>query len=95
MDTLIEISIIVCTYNHEKWIERCIRSILNQENIDKKKLELIIINDKSKDKTNDILKKYKDTKILNFENKKNLGLPKSINKAIKISSGRYIIRVDS
>ena len=71
MDTLIEISIIVCTYNHEKWIERCIRSILNQENIDKKKLELIIINDKSKDKTNDILKKYKDIKNIRiFENKK-------------------------
>ncbi len=96
MDTSIEISIIVCTYNHEKWIERCIRSVLNQENISKSKLELIIVNDKSKDKTSNILKKYKTIKNIKvIENKKNLGLPKSINKAIKISSGRYIMRVDS
>lgn len=96
MNISIEISIIVCTFNHEKWIERCVRSILNQENIDKEKLEVIIVNDKSKDQTSEILKKYKNFKNMKvIENKKNIGLPKSINKAIKLSSGRYLMRVDS
>ena len=91
-----EISVIVCTYNHEKWIERCIRSIKNQTEISQKEIEIIIINDFSKDNTNQILKNFKNVdniKIIN--NKKNLGLPNSINKAIRLSLGRYIVRVDS
>tara|TARA_B100000287_G_C20350441_1_gene669566 strand:+ start:63 stop:713 length:651 start_codon:yes stop_codon:yes gene_type:complete len=91
-----EISIIVCIYNHGIWIERCIRSLILQKNIKLDEFEIIIVNDASKDFTKKIIskfKKFKNIKILN--NSKNLGLPKSINKAIKISSGRYIVRVDS
>ena len=91
-----EISIIVCIYNHGIWIERCIRSLILQKNIKLDEFEIIIVNDASKDftkKINSKFKKFKNIKILN--NSKNLGLPKSINKAIKISSGRYIVRVDS
>ena len=91
-----EISVIVCIYNHGAWIERCIRSLILQKNIKQDKFEIIIVNDASKDYTKKILtkfKKIKNIKILN--NKNNLGLPKSINKAIKASTGRYIVRVDS
>lgn len=91
-----EISVIICAYNHEKWIERCIRSIKNQTEINQKDIEVIVVNDFSKDKTNLILRNFKNVdniKIIN--NKKNLGLPNSINKAIRLSLGRYIVRVDS
>jgi len=92
----VEISVIVCSFNHEKWIERCIRSLLNQSFIEKKILEIIIVNDSSKDNTLEILKKFKKFKnILIINNEKNIGLPKSINKAMRVSSGRYLIRVDS
>ena len=91
-----DISVIICSYNHEKWIERCLRSIFNQKIINNEKIEIILVNDCSTDKTKKIIKNYKNYKNLKIiNNKKNLGLPKSLNKAISKSSGRYIIRVDS
>ena len=87
---------IVCSFNHEKWIERCLRSLINQKIIKQDDYEILIVNDKSEDNTKKILKKYNNIsnlKIIN--NSKNIGLPSSINKAIHKSSGRYIVRVDS
>ncbi|WP_440931804.1 glycosyltransferase family 2 protein [Candidatus Pelagibacter sp.] len=91
-----DISVIVCAYNHEKWIERCIRSIINQVNIKKDKWELIIIDDNSNDSSKEILKQYKSIHNIHIvTNKRNLGLPKSLNIALKKAKGRYITRVDS
>jgi len=89
-----EISVITCNYNHSKWIERCIRSVQNQINYNKNLIEHIIVDDCSTDNSLSIIKKYKDQIIL-IENKTNLGLPASINNAIQISKGRYIVRLDS
>ncbi len=91
-----DISIIICSYKHEKWIERCLRSVLNQKLIKKENFEIILVDDCSKDKTKNIIEQYKHFKNLKIIiNKKNFGLPKSINIAIKKSSGRYLMRVDS
>lgn len=93
---LVDVSVIVCTHNHEKWIERCVRSLDNQILLDKNNFEVIIVNDSSKDNTKKILKNLKKLSYLKIiNNDKNIGLSKSINKAIKISTGRYIVRVDS
>ena len=51
------VSVIIATYNSEKYLEECILSILNQKY---NEIELIIIDGKSKDKTLDIIKKYKE-----------------------------------
>ena len=91
-----DITVIVCTYNHEKWIERCIRSIKHQVDVNQKDIEIIVINDASTDNTKSILKNlvnFENIKVIN--NKRNEGLPRSINKAIKLSLGRYVVRVDS
>ena len=91
-----DISVIVCAYNHDKWIERCVRSIKNQSIINKNEVEIIIVDDGSKDHTSNVvsnLKEFAGIKII--KNKKNLGLPRSINIAIKSALGRYIVRVDS
>jgi glycosyltransferase involved in cell wall biosynthesis len=91
-----EISVIICSFNHQKWIERCLRSLINQKIIKQDEYEILIVNDKSQDNTKKILKKYNyisNLKIIN--NSKNIGLPSSINNAIHQSSGRYIVRVDS
>ena len=55
-----DISIIVCAYNHSKWIERCLRSLNHQDNIKDWEYEIIIINDCSKDDTKKILRKFKN-----------------------------------
>ena len=93
---MIDISVIVCTYNHQKWIERCIRSLQNQTGIKNDSFEIILVDDASKDKTKYILKKFKDYKnIVLINNSKNMGLTKSLNIALKKSTGRYLVRVDS
>lgn len=91
-----DISVIVCAYNHDKWIERCVRSIKNQSIINKNEVEIIIVDDGSKDNTSKVisnLKVFAGIKVI--KNKKNLGLPKSINIAIRAALGRYVVRVDS
>ena len=91
-----DISVIICTYNHDKWIERCIRSLKNQIIINKKDIEIILVDDASTDNTQKVIKNLKEfSGIKIIKNKKNIGLPKSINTAIKASVGRYIVRVDS
>ena len=90
------ISVIICAYNHDKWIERCLRSVLNQEIISKEDFEIIFVDDCSEDSTETILKKFeKEENLIFLKNDKNIGLPASINKAMQDSSGRYIVRVDS
>ena len=77
-------SLIIPVYNSEKYISKCIQSVLNQ-NFSKEKYEIIIINDDSNDKTLNICRKYKkknkNIKILN--NKKNFGVSHSRNVGIK------------
>ncbi len=96
MNFLPDISVVVCSYNHGKWIERCIRSITHQDGITTRDYEIIVVNDASTDSTVEVLanlQQIENLKILH--NEKNLGLPASLNKAIKQALGRYIVRVDS
>ena len=92
-DNIKNISIIVPTYNHEKYIGRCIRSLLNQS-IDKNSYEIIVIDDCSTDQTKQALKVYENDINL-ILNKENYGLPKSLNIGIKQSKSKFIVRVDS
>ena len=87
------ISVIVPVYNGERFIGRCLRSLLHQT-LSKEKYEIIVINDASKDKTSYALQLFKeDIKIIN--NEKNLGLPASLNKGIISSRANFLVRVDS
>jgi glycosyltransferase involved in cell wall biosynthesis len=80
-------------YNDELNLENSIKSIINQTH---KNFELIIINDGSNKKTKNILSKFKkNKKIRIFHNKKNFGLPYSLNKAIKKCKYDLIARMDS
>ena len=78
-------------YNGEKYLKQAIDSILTQ---DFKDFEFIIVNDASTDKTAQILDKYDNARIKVLVNKKNLGLAKSLNIAIKQAKGEYIARMD-
>jgi glycosyltransferase involved in cell wall biosynthesis len=82
----------MAAYNEEKFISRAIKSILNQSYGN---FEFIIINDFSKDNTLDIIKNFKDKRIILINNEFNLGLTRSLNIGIKIAKGEYIARMDS
>ena len=88
------ISIIVPIYNAEKYIERCIKSIIDQ---DYKNIEIILIDDGSKDNSNKICKKIKeyDNRIKFITNNKNSGVSNARNIGIENSNGKYIAFVDA
>ena len=87
-----EISIVVPMYNVEKYIAECIESILGQtfENF-----ELIIIDDKSTDRSLEIVRNYRDPRIKIYQQIKNSGEGASRNLGIEVSTGKYISFVDS
>ena len=87
-----KISVVMSVYNAAQYLREAIDSILTQTLPD---LEFIIINDGSKDSSSEIIKSYKDSRIRFLENKSNIGLPKSLNKGIKIAKGNYIARQDA
>lgn len=96
----IKISVIVSAYNAEKYIGRCIRSLLDQTAhiIPHNRYEIIVINDGSEDQTKfaiELFQKPNDSQITIINNNVNLGLPASLNKGINISRGNYIVRVDA
>ena len=86
------ISVIMSVFNEEKYLQESIESILNQTYKD---FEFIIVNDGSFHGTGEILRSYKDPRIRLINNEKNIGLTKSLNKAIKIAQGEYIVRQDA
>ena len=86
-----DISIIIPAYNAEKYIEKCLDSIINQT---KKELEIIVVNDGSTDNTESIVKNYKDKRIKYFKNK-NQGIGKTRNFGIEKATGKYIMFIDS
>ena len=87
------VAIIVPVYNVEKYIDECLKSILNQTYTN---IEVLMINDGSTDKSADICKKYekKDNRFKLY-NKKNGGLSDARNYGVEKSSGRYTMFVDS
>ena len=88
---MIDISIVVPIYNAEKYLNKCIDSLINQT---KKEIEIILINDGSTDASEKIIKKYKDTRIKYFKNK-NQGIGKTRNFGIEKATGKYLLFVDS
>ena len=86
-------SIIIPIYNEEKFIGRCLRSLLNQS-LSQEDYEIILINDGSLDKTKYAIELFEGGIIRVINNDKNEGLPYSLNKGIINSNGKFIVRVD-
>jgi len=87
------ISVIIPIYNSEKYLAKCIESILSQTF---KNFELILINDGSKDNSLDICNKYKNRdKRISIINSVNKGVSNARNLGIEKSKGEWIIFCDS
>lgn len=80
------VSIVVPSYNHEKYIQETIESIVNQtyDNI-----ELIVIDDGSKDNSPQIIQKLSKKYGFKFIHRPNKGLSATLNEGIKLSKGKY------
>ena len=89
-----KISIIIPVYNSRKYLRKCLDSVINQT---LKEIEIICINDASKDSSKKILEEYslKDKRIKIINNVHNLGPSLTRNKGLDIAKGEYIGFVDS
>ena len=88
-----EISVIVPVYNVQRYLRKCLNSLVKQTYKD---IEIIAVNDGSKDDSEEILKEYAE-KYDNFTyyNKENGGLSDARNYGLKYAKGRYVAFVDS
>lgn len=90
---MIKYSFIVPVYNTEKYLKKCLDSLVNQTYKD---FEIIVVNDGSTDKSSNIISKYqKKYKNIIVIDKENEGLSMARNRGVQKSSGKYIIFVDS
>lgn len=86
---MVDLSIIIPVYNGEKYIERCINNIKNDN------AEIIIINDGSTDKSDKIIKSLiKDSKNIKYLKIQNHGVSYARNLGINNANGRYIMFCD-
>lgn len=93
MENLPLVSVIIPCYNHEMYVEECILSIINQTY---KNIQLVVIDDGSKDKSITIIEKLSIKHGFIFEAQSNIGLSPTLNKAIKkYCTGKYISVVAS
>lgn len=88
------ISVLMTSYNREKYIALAIESVLASTY---KNFELIIVDDRSKDKTVEVASKYatKDARVKVFVNEQNLGDYPNRNKAASYAQGKYLKYVDA
>ena len=91
------ITIAIINFNRRKFLDRSIRSCLDQVLLGTQKIELIIIDDNSKDGSIEYLNYYKKMyrNVRVFVNKKNMGIGYNSNLAVKKARGELFIRVDS
>lgn len=87
-----KISVVMGVYNGGKYLNAAINSILNQTF---KNIQFVIVDDGSTDETYDILNSFNDNRITIIRNERNIGLTRSLNKAISNSQGEYIARQDA
>lgn len=93
MSENIKVSVVIPVYNVEKYIRQCLESVINQT---LKDIEIICINDGSKDNTLKILEEYsqKDSRIVLID-KENEGLSAARNQGTELARGEYISYIDS
>ena len=92
MEKNIKVSVIVPVYNVEKYIRQCLESIINQTY---KNLEIIVVNDGTKDNSMKIVEEYLSDERIKVINKENGGIASARNRGIDEATGEYISFVDS
>lgn len=87
-----KVTVYILNHNYAKYLDQSIKSVINQTYKD---IELIIIDNNSKDESKKIIEKYRNKKNIKIIYQRNYRLSKSNNIAIKNSDGNYIMRLDA
>lgn len=87
-----KVSVILPAYNAEKYIKEAMDSILCQTFRD---LELIVLNDCSRDSTEQIITSCKDARLVYVKNAQNMGVAATLNRGLSLAKGEYIARMDA
>ena len=91
---MVKVSVIVPVYNASRYLEKCLDSLVRQT---LKDIEIIVVNDASKDNSLEIIKKYQEkySNIILINHETNKGIGRTRNDAIEIAKGEYLGFVDS
>lgn len=89
-----EVSVVIPAFNAQKYITATIESMLSQTFKD---IEVVVVDDASTDSTFSIISGIakKDKRVKVYRNERNLGTIRTLNRAIELSAGRYIARMDA
>lgn len=86
------VTVLMAVYNSDRYLRQAIDRILQQTFQD---FEFLIINDGSTDTSGEIIPSYRDRRIRLIDNEQNLGLPRSLNRGLKLAQGDLIARQDA
>jgi len=87
------ISVVITNFNYARYLERAIRSTLDQS-LDRGKYEVIVVDDHSTDESSLILDNYEDEiRIIRFA--ENKGLAAARNEGIRKAKGQFVVFVDA
>jgi glycosyltransferase involved in cell wall biosynthesis len=87
------ITVLVTNYNYGNYLGRCIRSLIDQS-LPRDKYEIIVVDDASTDHSQEVMQSFAGY-IRPVFNEVNLGLAETCNKGLKLSVGRFVVRVDA
>jgi len=86
------VTILMPVYNGQEFLGETIDSVLSQTFTD---FSFLIINDGSTDATEDIIKSYKDSRIVYVENEINIGYIRTLNRGLEMIDSEFIARMDA
>ncbi len=87
-----KVSVILPSYNHEPYVEAAVRSVMEQTGVD---FELIVIDDGSKDRSPEILKRLSEEFGFTFIHRPNQGVVATLNEALSLARGKYVCSFSS
>ncbi|CAI2718633.1 glycosyltransferase [Nitrospina watsonii] len=81
------VSVVIPVYNGERFIADSLESVLQQSH---RNLEILLCDDFSRDRTEEVVRRYKDSRIRWCESEKNLGHVKNLNRGIRLAEGEFV-----
>ncbi len=87
-----KVSVIIASYNHEPYVEKAVRSVMAQKGVD---FELIVVDDGSKDRSPEILKRLADELGFTYVHRPNKGAVATYNEALAMARGLYVCSFSS
>lgn len=90
-----KLSIIIPVYNVERWIDRCLDSLLSQD-VERSEYEVVVVDDETPDNSMSIVEKYRENnENIRVVTQKNKGLSGARNAGLEVAKGEYVWFVDS